>query len=341
MPERRKIEMLVTLPLNEALSEEISQVSERVSLTVLPVSQAVDIPDEVWEKTEALYTMHVLPTPEQAPHLRWIQSYLAGVDKITNQPIAKKENLRLTSMSGANASQVAEHVLTMMLALGHNVPGFLNLQAKSQWMQDKGHHYIPLELRGSTVGIVGYGSIGRQIARLVHTFGADVLATKRDLMHPADEGFTPPEMGDPDGDLFTRLYPPEALRSMVSECDFVVVTVPLTEQTKGMFGKPQFEAMKESAFLVDVSRGGVVDETALVAALQAGQLAGAALDVFTQEPLGEDHPLWSQPNVIITPHVAGFSPAYNQRANQLLVENVRRYLADEPLFNEVDLNKEY
>ena len=128
---------------------------------------------------------------------------------------------------------------------------------------------------------------------------------------------------------------------MFKECDFVVVTIPLTRRTQGLIGPAQIGSMKPGAFLIDVSRGGVVDHTALVAALTEERLGGAALDVFPQEPLPTDHPLWSLPNVIITPHVAGFSPAYNHRANELFVENLYRYVAKDPLLNPVNLTQEY
>jgi phosphoglycerate dehydrogenase-like enzyme len=336
-----EINILITLPLADELAEQIAQVSDRFVVNLLPAQEASEIPSEVWEQAEVLYTMYTLPEPEQAPKLSWVQCYLSGVDKIREEEIFKKEGIQLTTMSGANASQVAEHAFTMIMALGHHLPEMFNLQQSAEWMTSKGTRYIPRELRGSTVGIVGYGSIGRQIARLVHGFGAKVLATKRDVKQPEDHGYTAENMGDPDGDYFTRLYPPQAIRSMFKECDFVVVTVPLTRRTQGLIGPAQISSMKPGAFLIDVSRGGVVDHTALVTALTEERLGGAALDVFPQEPLPTDHPLWSLPNVIITPHVAGFSPAYNTRANELFVENLYRYVAKDPLLNPVDLTKEY
>ncbi|MCB2178454.1 D-2-hydroxyacid dehydrogenase [bacterium] len=343
-----QVQVLVTLPISEELADQISQLSSRISLTVSPAREAADIPDELWEKTQILYTMHTLPEPSQAPNLRWVQSYLSGVEKLLNTPLFTETDpdtdtnqVILTSLSGANNSQVAEHALTMLLALGHQLPTFLDLQHENTWMEEKGKNYIPRELRGSTVGIVGYGSIGRQVARLAHAFGAQVLATKSDLKTLADKGYKEAGMGDPDGTLFTRLYPPQALRSMFKECDFVVVCVPLTKKSTGIIGKTQLQALKPSAFLVDVSRGGVVDLDAVNEALQEGWIAGAALDVFSEEPLPEEHPLWEAPNLIITPHVAGFSPDYNQRANQMFLENLKRYLADESLLNRVDLSRGY
>jgi phosphoglycerate dehydrogenase-like enzyme len=197
-------------------------------------------------------------------------------------------------------------------------------------------------LLGSTVGIVGYGSIGQRLARLLASFDVSVLASKRDIVSsPRPDEFQVDGQGDPNGEFVRRLYPAQALRTMFKECDFVVVTVPLTPQTRGLIGARQLAGMKPSAFLVDVSRGGVVDHDALLAALQKKQLAGAGLDVFHDEPLPADSPLWEQPNVIISPHVAGLSPYYIERAFTLFKENLRRYVAGEPLLNRIDLERGY
>ncbi|MEN8241319.1 MAG: D-2-hydroxyacid dehydrogenase [Chloroflexota bacterium] len=336
-----EINILITLPLDKELVDQISQVSDRFNLNLLHAREASEVPPEVWETVEVLYTMYTLPQAEQAPQLKWVQSFLAGVDRIRDAEIFNQAGIQLTTMSGANATQVAEHVLTMMLGLGHNLPDIFSLQQRAEWMTNKTARYVPRELRGSTVGIIGYGSIGRQVARLLHVFGAEVLATKRDVKQPEDLGYIPEDIGDRHGDYFTRLYPPQALRSMVNECDFVVVTTPLTRRTQAIIGAVEFASMKPGAFLIDVSRGSVVDQAALVDALNSGHLGGAALDVFPVEPLPTDHPLWTLPNVILTPHVAGFSPQYNQRANELFVENLYRYVANDPLLNLVDLTLEY
>jgi phosphoglycerate dehydrogenase-like enzyme len=334
-------DILITIPLEEDLVEEVRQVSNKLSVTVHPARLGDEVPPELWEKADVLYTMYALPDEELVPHLKWVQFFLAGIDKVIDEPILRRDGIQATTLSGANTPQVAEHVLTMMLALGHNLPDFFIRQGRLEWMTDKGTRYQPLELRDSTIGIVGYGSIGRQVARLARGFGATVLATKREVMDPEDKGYSPEDTGDPQGDIFTRLYPPQALRSMLKECDFVVVTVPLTTETIGMIGAEQLAALKPSAYLIDVSRGGVVDHNALVQALQENRLAGAALDVFEEEPLPADHPLWAMPNVVITPHIAGFSTHYLQRANALFIENLKHFLAGEPLLNQIDLEKGY
>jgi phosphoglycerate dehydrogenase-like enzyme len=191
------------------------------------------------------------------------------------------------------------------------------------------------------VGIVGYGSIGREVARLLHPFGVNVLAAKWDAMQPQDTGYIQEGFGDPNGDIPRRIYPFQALKSMIAECDFLVITVPLTPETDGLIGSEELDAMKPDSFLIDVSRGCVVDHIALIRALKDKKIAGAALDVFPEEPLPKDSPLWKFPNVIISPHIAGISPHYDQRAVALFTENLRRFLASEPLHNQVEFERRY
>ena len=229
----------------------------------------------------------------------------------------------------------------MMLALGHKLPEMLDQQRKASWPKDRWERFSPMELRASTVGIVGYGSIGRQAARLLHGFGARVFATKRDLRHPEDTGYIPEDQGDPTGDFVHRLYPAEALHSMAKDCDFLVITTPLSPGTRGLINEEVFEIMKPNALLIDISRGGVVDHTALIAALREHKIAGAALDVFPEEPLPADNPLWKMPNVILSPHISGNTPFYDERAMDLFAENLRRYLEGRPLLNPFNIEAGY
>jgi phosphoglycerate dehydrogenase-like enzyme len=229
----------------------------------------------------------------------------------------------------------------MMLALGHHLPDLNSLQKQSEWPPERWERFSPRELRDSTVGIIGYGSVGRQIARLLYGFGAKVLAAKRDAMHPEDNGYIPEGMGDPNGDYVHRLYPTQALQSMLKECDFVVVTTPLTQETRNLLGPNELAVFKPTAYLIDIGRGGVIDQAALITALREHKIAGAALDVFPEEPLPADSPLWKLPNVILSPHIAGYSSAYDARAVALFAENLTRYLAGLPLYNQIDIAKGY
>jgi phosphoglycerate dehydrogenase-like enzyme len=327
------VEVLITLSLSGELISRLRSVSNRLKITCINPRKAEDIPDEVWTRSEILYTNRILPAPDQAPRLRWIQFHYAGIDRFVDAPIFKNPNLVITTLSGTSASQVAEYAVMMLLALGHSLPNLAAYQMRAEWPSDRWDRFSPQELRGSTVGIVGYGSIGRQIARLLNEFGATVLATKRDAMHTEDNGYIPEGQGDPGGDFVQRLYPGEALCSMLKECDFVVITVPLTPHTRGCFGSAELDSMKPTAFLVNTARGEIVDQIALLEALRDHKIAGAALDVFAEEPLPPDNPLWKLPNVLITPHISGVTVHYDERAVDLFSENLNRYLAGLPLFN--------
>jgi phosphoglycerate dehydrogenase-like enzyme len=335
------IEVLITLAFSDELMKQISDVSPQLVVEKIVVRKAEDVGDDVWKRVEVLYTNRVLPRPEQAPHLRWIQFHWAGLDHALEEPILHREGMIITNISGASASQMAEHAIMMMLALGHHMPDIFTHQKKAEWPSGRWELFTPHELRGSTVGIVGYGSIGRQIARILQVFGATVLATKRDVLHPEDTGFIVEGLGDPSGDLVNRLYPPQAMCSMLKECDYVVVTLPRTTATVGLLGASELSSIKPNAFLVDISRGEIVDHTALLPLLREHKIAGAALDVFPNEPLPADSPLWKMPNVILTPHIAGFSPHYEQRAVDLFSQNLQRYLDGLQLYNRVDLMREY
>jgi phosphoglycerate dehydrogenase-like enzyme len=336
----REVHILLTVSFPQALLDRIGAVSPEIKLHSNPAREAKVIPEDLLNKVEVLYTADVLPEPDQVPKLRWIQMHYAGVDHISGNPLLS-EDIMVTTVSGASAPQMAEFALMSMLALGHRMPEVLRSSPAEQWAEGRYSRFQPLELRDSTVGIVGYGSIGREIARLCVQFGAHILATKHDLMHLEDPGYVPDGLGDPAADLPDRLYPPEALRSMAKLCDFIVVTVPLTPATQGMLNGEVLKAMKPTAYLVDVSRGGVIDHGALVEALNARHLAGAALDVYPIEPLPESSPLWKMKNVLLSPHLAGSSPHYLERAAELFSVNLQRYLTDRPLLNIYDAERGY
>ena len=335
------VEILVTIPFNENEVQMLREVSPRLRIHMYPAREPGEISKDILARAEILYTDRVLPQPEQMPALRWLQFHYAGVDFAVDLPLLKKPELMVTTLSGAAAPQMAEYALTMLLALGHRLPELMANQTKAEWPRERWERFRPLELRTSTVGFVGYGSIGREIARLVRAVGATVLAAKRDVMHPEDSGYSIPGLGDPGGDLFQRLYPYQALRSMMKECDFVVVVAPSTPETRGMVGAAELSAMKSTAFLVNMARAGVVDQNALFNILQERRIAGAALDVFVEEPLPANSPFWKLPNVMLTPHIGGMSVHYNDRAVDMFVENLRRYLSGAPLLNRFDPHKGY
>ncbi|HSS98696.1 MAG TPA: D-2-hydroxyacid dehydrogenase [Terriglobales bacterium] len=333
--------VLLTVEFTPEQIAELKALSPSLHIESRPLPPGSEAPTDLWEEAEVLYTFRFLPTPEQAPNLRWIQFHLAGIEEHLEAPILHKPDVIATTLSGANAPQVAEHACALMLGLAHNVNHMMIDQGQRKWSTKRGDSYQPTELLGSTVGIVGYGSVGQRLARILQSFNVKILATKHDILNAAKIDFQVDGSGDPSASLVHRLYPNKALRSMFKDCDFIVVSVPLTPGTRGMIGAKQLEAIKPGAFLIDVSRGGVVDHAALVQALKKNQLAGAALDVFPEEPLPADSPLWELNNVIISPHVAGLSRHYTTRAFTLFKENLRRYIAGEELLNKIDLEKGY
>ena len=259
---------------------------------------------------------------------------------MADHPLVRSDTA-ITTSSGTAASQISEFVMMLMLSLGHGIPRMYEDRVTRSWSEDYFDQHPPVELRGSLVGIVGYGSVGRQVARLCHAYGASVVATKRNIGQLKDEGYHIPGIGDPDGCLVDRVYEVEELCTMVSSCDFIVVAVPLTSRTHGLVDWRVLESMKTTAYLVDVSRGGVVDHAALIEALKGKNIAGAALDVFPTEPLPQDSLLWDMPNVILSSHVAGASKYIYRRTMDLFIENLRRYLSGLPLLNRFDPSQGY
>lgn len=331
------VHVLSTVRFNHEQLGRLRAVSPRLQLVQRTAQTADELPPDVWPEVEVLYTFQALPEPDQAPHLRWVQLLSAGADHAIDHPLFNGEVV-LTTASGIHAINIGELVLAMMLAWGQRLPALIEYQRRGEWPTNRFELFSPQELRGATAGIVGYGSIGREVGRLAHAFGMRVLAC--DVSEDrVDYGYTVPGVGDPEGTLPQRYYRPGELAAMLAECDYVVLAVPLTNATRNMIGEHELRAMKSSAFLINIARGGVVDEPVLVQALQEGWIAGAGLDVFAREPLPVSSPLWEMDNVILTPHIAGFTPHYDDRAADVFAENLRRYLDGHPLLNQVDIEK--
>ena len=335
--------VLVTAPFEADGDKRLQSLCTDLRIELWPARADKTVPDELWREVEILYTSFAtpLPSPEEAPQLRWVQLYSAGPDPILNHPLFQAEVV-FTTASGVHAITMAEYVLTTVLAWFHRFPRVLEWQRRVQWpsSSQRSSLFTAEELHGKTMGIVGYGSIGRQVARLARAMGMRVLAMQRGADH-RDHGFVFPGVGDPDGVLPHHYYPPDQLSALLSESDVVVIALPLTPKTRELFDDAAFRAMKPSAFLVNIARGEICNEVALVRALEEKQVAGAALDVFQREPLPAHHPLWHLPNVFISPHSAGLTPQYNERAATIFEENLRRYLAGEPLYNVVDKTQGY
>jgi len=263
-----------------------------------------------------------------AVNLRWVQAWSAGVDSYLQiEGLRTREGLTLTNMQGVHGPAIAEHVFGMLLALTRRLPELLAAQDEARWDRDAARDATTLA--GRTMFVVGMGGIGSQIARRAHAFDMRVLATVRD---PA--GREKPEYVD-------ELGGPGDLDRFLPQADVVVVALPLTDETRGLFDAGRFALMPAGARFVNVGRGPLVDTDALVAALRAGHLGGAALDVTDPEPLPADHPLWSLPGVIVTPHVSSFAALTGERRREIVRENMRRFAAGEPLLNVVDRERGY
>ncbi len=335
------VNVITTIPFAEPLMAKLQAVSPRLRFIVRPARRPEDVENEDWANAEIIYTDRVLPLPTQTPKLKWLQFHYAGIDFALDAPLLLKNDLMVTTLSGAATPQMAEYAVMMMLALGHDMHDILANQEKGEWPRDRWERFAPRELRGSTVGIIGYGSIGREIARLLRPWGVTILAVKKDLRHPQDAGYCIPGLGDPNGDLFDRLYPVQALKSVMAKSDYVVMVLPLSQETRGLVGAEHLAVMKPTAFLLDMGRGGVVDQAALLNALQERRFAGAALDVFSEEPLPPGSPFWRLPNVIVSPHIGGITVLYRERAIAMFAENLSRYMTGQTLLNLFDTKRGY
>lgn len=333
------VKVLVTAPFPSHLMDKIRSVSPDLNVEQwsLPGGQW---PEDKTTAAEIYYALNKVPRPDQAPNLRWVQAHWAGVDSLYGTPLWDSD-IAVTSASGIHAPNMAQYAMTQILAWANHVPNWFRYQKLGRWPEGRWDKFLPDELRSRTLGIVGYGSIGREIARLAKAFGMRILVSKRDARHVEDNGYAIFGTGDPGGVLPDRIYPGEATRSMLAECDYVVLTLPLTEKTHHIFDENMFKEMKSTAYLVNIGRGGLVNESDLIKALKKGWIAGAGLDVFETEPLPDDSPLWALDNVILTPHVSGFTPFYDDRVTDLFAENLRRYLAGEPLLNLVNRERGY
>ena len=260
----------------------------------------------------------------KAGMLEWIHSIAAGNEKIL--PSLLNKQIMLTDSSGAHPLPIAEQVLGYMLMFERKLLAAVKNQEKKAWAPD-----ISVgELSGKTVLIVGLGTVGRGIAGLCKALGMKVTATKRANAQAAGVS-----------GLADKLYPISELGEILPDADYVVLSLPLTVETRHMFGAKEFAAMKPASFLINIARGSVVDEAALIAALAGKRIAGAALDVFEEEPLAKESPLWELENVIITPHTAGLTPYYMDRVTEIFCANLKAYLKNKPMPNLVDKAKGY
>jgi phosphoglycerate dehydrogenase-like enzyme len=312
--EREKMKILCTLELDKEVREQILRAGG-------PGAELV-CSREATEQIAAAGDAEVIHgwiTPSllaAATRLQWIHLTSAGVERALFPEMVRHPAV-MTNARGVAAVSIAEHAFALILAFTRSLPLAFRNQQERRWA-----HTSLLEICGQTLGIVGLGRVGCEVAQRAAGFGMRVLAVD---VNPVD----PPE-------CVTHLWPPDRLTDLCAEADILVNCSPLTPQTERMIGREQFARMKPSTLFVNVSRGRVVDQDALVDALREGRIAGAALDVADPEPLPPDSPLWEMPNVILTAHSATTSQHFWRRMHELFCENLRRYVAGQPLLNVVD-----
>lgn len=275
-----------------------------------------------------------------APKLKWVQLHSAGINQLKGHPILQSD-IHVTTSSGIHAVPIGEFSIAMMLALARRVPRMVRQQDRGEWPKERWRTFLGHEMRGQTLGIVGYGSIGRETARIAKQgFGMRVLALTRSG-DKADRGYHEPAVGDPEGKIPDAWFTRDQLGDLLAQSDFVLISIPLTDETRRMIGEAELRSMKPTAFVVNIARGEILDETALVQALKEKWIAGAGLDVFAKEPLPNDSELWKLENVLMAPHISSATPSYDDRAVNLFAENLRRYLRGDELLNLVDNKKGY
>jgi phosphoglycerate dehydrogenase-like enzyme len=261
-----------------------------------------------------------------AQHLAWIQWPAAGVERCVRQPLLRERAPLVTNLQRTMGPSIAEHVIALMLALSRHFEDFYREQTQGHWEAFESAPELE-DIGGKTVLIAGLGGIGTEVARRAHALGMRVVATRAS--------------GHEGPDFVSYVGLPDELVKLTRDADFVVNCLPLTPETTGIYNKEFFAAMKRSAYFISIGRGGSTVTADLVAALTAATIAGAGLDVVDPEPLPPDSPLWHAPHLIITPHVAANTAVAEQTRDAVLVENLRRYVAGEPMLSVVDISKGY
>jgi len=273
---------------------------------------------EIGSKVDIFFGLRPAKWFNQMPNLVWAQQIGAGANWLMKSPEFKNSHVILTNASGVHAVPISEHILGLMLALSRGIHRNIRNQVDHKW-ERRGRI---IELEGATVGLIGLGKIGEKTAEKAKALNMRVLGLRRN-----------PDKKSPYVD---RIYGPDGLLDILKQSDWVVVTLAMTPETTGFIGEEAFTSMKETAFIINIARGPVIQENILIKALKEKWIAGAGLDVFETEPLPPDSPLWDMKNVIITPHYAGATPYYVDRLLDIFIENLKRFQSGEPLINVVD-----
>jgi len=332
MSGRRELSILLSTRVSERFGESLRAAARAGDLELAPVSLPDDpdgrvAPEACARLEAAFFSGDVFPDRARAffaatlgaPALRWLQVLNAGVDHPVFQRFVER-GVRLTTASGSAAEPIAQTALAGMLLLARGFPRWLDAQRRGAW-EPHPPAAIPRDLRGQTLLVFGLGAIGTELARLARALGLRVIGVRRG-----------PAKGDEPVD---ELHPPARLRELLPRADWLAIACPLSDETRGAIDAAGLALLPRGAHVLNVARGGIVDEPALVAALRDGRLAGAYLDVFATEPLPADSPLWSLPNVVATPHNSAASRGNEDRQLEIFLDNLARYGRGEPLRNEV------
>jgi phosphoglycerate dehydrogenase-like enzyme len=288
--------------------------------------------EKVLDKVEILIGFIPWNLLVRLPRLAWVQLWSAGADGLMRHPEVKKLPLKMTNVSGMHALQISEHIFGMILAWNRRFPEIFAAQSRREWVKPDGAALSVLS--GKTMLILGYGAIGKQTARIGIAFGMKIIGLRRRVPAAGDAP-------DPDSEAGVRVEGASKLRELLPGADFVVNILPLTEDTKHIIGKAEFEAMKESALYINVGRGATTDEAALIKALETKSIGGALLDVTETEPLPPDSPLWNFGCVILSGHYAGLCSDYSAVAQEITLDNLGRYVRGDPLKNLVNMDAGY
>lgn len=302
--------------LEETHTRQIKEISEDLKIVVS--ENVLDVIPDVDILIAGTFNREIL---EKARKLKWVHALAAGVDRLLF-PEFVDSPIILTNSSGVHPIPISEHVLGMMLMFSRRLDESVKNQLKKEWERP-----LPQELYGKTLGIVGFGSIGERVGHLGKCFGMHVLGLKRDITYKTEDA--------------DELLPPERLDDLLSQSDFVVVAVPFTKDTKNLISEKELNLMKKTAYLINIARGKIIDQNDLIKVLEQKRIAGAGLDVFEEEPLPPDNPLWRFNNVILTSHYAGSTPEYFNRAITLFCDNLKRFLKGEPMLNVIDKKRGY
>lgn len=313
----------------ERLRAVVSAAAADLRCMTLPADGGRPAPDDVVQievaffhgdfRSNPAFTRRFFGTAVHAPNLRWMHLPNSGVDDPVF-PRLLANGVQLTTSPGAAAEPIAHSAIAGLLALARGFPHWIDAQRRRVW-EEHPPERTPRDLRGQTLLLVGVGAIGERIARLARAFGLHVVGVRRQ-----------PGQGV---DVVDEIVPPAALHDALPRADWLVIACPLTAETRGLIDATALARLRPTAHLINVARGQIVDETALIDALLRGALAGAYLDVFEQEPLPPDSPLWDLPNVLISPHDSGASTGNAFRASELFLANLARWLRGEELLNAV------